>query len=68
MAVKLKYSGPTQVVPSWDEGAAGAAIRTPRAGLGEPKSWSRATVAVANKTARVIWTVLRTGEPYRAVA
>jgi hypothetical protein len=25
-----------------------------------------ATVAVANKNARIIWAVLRTGEPYRA--
>ena len=29
---------------------------------------NRATVAVANKNARVIWAVLRTGEPYRAAA
>ena len=28
--------------------------------------FNRATVAVANKNARIIWAVLRTGEPYRA--
>ena len=36
--------------------------------LRERRGFNRATVAVANKTARVIWAVLRTGEPYRAAA
>jgi transposase len=36
--------------------------------LRERRSFNRATVAVANKTARIIWAVLRTGEPYRAAA
>jgi transposase len=36
--------------------------------LRERRGHNRATVAVANKSARVIWAVLRTGEPYRAVA
>jgi transposase len=36
--------------------------------LRERRGFNRATVAVANKTARVIWAVLRTGEPYRATA
>jgi len=30
------------------------------------RGFNRATVAVANKNARIIWAVLRTGEPYRA--
>lgn len=30
------------------------------------RAFNRATVAVANKNARIIWAVLRTGEPYRA--
>jgi len=34
--------------------------------LRERRGHNRATVAVANKNARVIWAVLRTGEPYRA--
>ncbi len=34
--------------------------------LRERRGFNRATVAVANKTARIIWAVLRTGEPYRA--
>lgn len=34
--------------------------------LRERRGFNRATVAVANKNARVIWAVLRTGEPYRA--
>ena len=36
--------------------------------LRERRGHNRATVAVANKNARVIWAVLRTGEPYRAAA
>src|SRR5215467_5548416 len=32
--------------------------------LRERRGFNRATVAVANKTARIIWAVLRTGEPY----
>lgn len=36
--------------------------------LRERRGFNRATVAVANKTARIIWAVLRSGEPpYRAV-
>ncbi len=35
--------------------------------LRERRGFNRATVAVANKNARMIWAVLRTGEPYRAV-
>jgi len=34
--------------------------------LRERRGFNRATVAVANKTARIIWAVLRHGEPYRA--
>jgi transposase len=34
--------------------------------LRERRGFNRATVAVANKDARIIWAVLRTGEPYRA--
>ena len=34
--------------------------------LRERRGFNRATVAVANKNARTIWAVLRTGEPYRA--
>jgi len=30
------------------------------------RGFNRATVAVANKNARIIWAVLKTGEPYRA--
>jgi len=33
--------------------------------LRERRGFNRATVAVANKNARIIWAVLRTGEPYR---
>ncbi len=33
--------------------------------LRERRGYNRATVAVANKNARIIWAVLRTGEPYR---
>jgi transposase len=36
--------------------------------LRERRGFNRATVAVANKTARIIWAVLRTGEPYRVAA
>ena len=36
--------------------------------LRERRGFNRATVAVANKTARIIWAVLRTGELYRAAA
>jgi transposase len=36
--------------------------------LRERRGHNRATVAVANKNARVIWAVLRTGEPYHAAA
>jgi transposase len=32
----------------------------------ERRGFNRATVAVANKNARIIWAVLQTGEPYRA--
>jgi transposase len=32
------------------------------------RGYNRATVAVANKNARVIWAVLISGEPYRAAA
>ena len=35
--------------------------------LRERRGFNRATVAVANKNARIIWAVLRTGEPYCAV-
>ena len=34
--------------------------------LRERRGFNRATIAVANKNARIIWAVLRTGEPYRA--
>jgi transposase len=34
--------------------------------LQERRGFNRATVAVANKNARIIWAVLRTGEPCRA--
>ena len=34
----------------------------------ERRGFNRATVAVANKNARIIWAVLRHGEPYRAAA
>jgi transposase len=34
--------------------------------LRERRGFNRVTVAVANKNARIIWAVLRTGEPYRA--
>jgi transposase len=34
--------------------------------LRERRAFNRATVAVANKNARIIWAVLQTGEPYRA--
>jgi len=34
--------------------------------LRERRGFNRATVAVANKNARIIWAVLRKGEPYRA--
>ena len=34
--------------------------------LRERRGYNRATVAVANKNARIIWAVLRSGEPYRA--
>jgi hypothetical protein len=34
--------------------------------LRERRGFNRATVAVASKNARIIWAVLRTGEPYRA--
>lgn len=34
--------------------------------LWERRGFNRATVAVANKNARIIWAVLRTGEAYRA--
>ena len=33
--------------------------------LRERRGYNRATVAVANKTARIIWAVLRSGQPYR---
>lgn len=33
--------------------------------LRERRGFNRATVAVANKNARIIWAVLRKGEPYR---
>jgi transposase len=36
--------------------------------LRERRGFNQATVAVADKTARIIWAVLRTGEPYRAAA
>ncbi|WP_046867584.1 IS110 family transposase [Microvirga massiliensis] len=36
--------------------------------LRERRGFHRTTVAVANKTARIIWAVLRTGEPYRVAA
>lgn len=36
--------------------------------LRERRGFNRATVAVANKNARIIWAVLRTGEPCRAAA
>jgi transposase len=32
------------------------------------RGYNRATVAVANKNARVIWAVLTSGQPYRAAA
>jgi transposase len=34
--------------------------------LRERRGFNRATVAVANKNARLIWAMLRTGKPYRA--
>ena len=34
--------------------------------LREWRGFNRATIAVANKNTRIIWAVLRTGEPYRA--
>ena len=34
--------------------------------LRERRGFNRATVAIANKNARIIWAVLRTGEAYRA--
>jgi len=34
--------------------------------LRQRRGFNRATVAVANKNARIIWAVLKTGEPYRA--
>ena len=34
--------------------------------LRQRRGFNRATVAVANKNSRIIWAVLRTGEPYRA--
>lgn len=36
--------------------------------LRERRGYNRATVAVANKNARIIWAVPRTGEPYRTAA
>jgi len=36
--------------------------------LRERRGYNRATVAVANKNARVIWAVLISGEAYRAAA
>jgi transposase len=36
--------------------------------LRQRRGYNRATVAVANKNARVIWAVLISGEPYRAAA
>src|ERR1700720_3163701 len=36
--------------------------------LRQRRGYNRATVAVANKNARVIWAVLTSGEPYRAAA
>lgn len=36
--------------------------------LQERRGFNRATVAVANKNARIIWAVLRTGAPYRLAA
>jgi transposase len=36
--------------------------------LRERRGFNRATVAIANKNARIIWAVLRTGDHYRAVA
>jgi transposase len=36
--------------------------------LQERRGFNRATVAVANKNARIIWAVLRTGESYRPAA
>ena len=34
--------------------------------LRDRRGFNRATIAVANKNARIIWAVLQTGEPYRA--
>ena len=36
--------------------------------LHERRGYNRAAVAVANKNARIIWAVLRSGEPYRAAS
>jgi hypothetical protein len=36
--------------------------------LRQRRGYNRATVAVANKSARVIWAVLMSGEPYRSAA
>ncbi len=36
--------------------------------LRQRRGYNRATVAVANKNARVIWAVLTSGEPYRSAA
>ena len=34
--------------------------------LRERRGYNRTAMAVANKNARIIWAVLRTGEPYRS--
>ena len=36
--------------------------------LRQRRGYNRATVAVANKSARIIWAVLMSGEPYRSAA
>ena len=36
--------------------------------LRQRRGYNRATVAVANKNARVVWAVLTSGEPYRSAA
>jgi hypothetical protein len=36
--------------------------------LRERRGFNRATVAIANKNARIIWAVLQTGDHYRAAA
>src|SRR5947207_14817224 len=36
--------------------------------LRQRRGYNRATVAIANKNARIVWAVLTSGEPYRSAA